>query len=674
MTTATEGKASTEQLQQLMINTIRTLSIDAVQKANSGHPGAPLGAAPMAYVLWTKYLRFNPQDPDWPNRDRFLLSAGHASMLLYSLLYLTGYDLTLDDLKQFRQWGSKTPGHPERGHTPGVEATTGPLGQGFANGVGMAIAEAYLSTYFNRPGLNIVDHYIYAIVSDGDLEEGISAEAASLAGHLKLGKLIYLYDRNQVQLSGPTDVTFTEDVLERFRAYGWHTQEVTDGTDVEGISRAIESARNVTDKPSIVAVDTVIGFGSPEAGTYKVHGEPLGTEGVEETKQALGWPTDQPFFVPQEALDEFRKAVPRGKQLEDEWRKTVDAWKQQYPDLAAEWERAHQWQLPQGWDKDIPQFEAGQEIATRDAGGQAMNAIAKHVPTFIGGDADLAPSTKNELKGFGTFEPGNYGGRNIKFGVREHSMGSIVNGMVANGFLWSFGATFFAFSDYQRPSVRLASIMEIPTVFIYTHDSVLLGEDGPTHQPIEQLASLRAMPNLVTIRPADANETAEAWHWIMQDRTHPVALVLTRQKVPVLDRSEAQGNLEKGAYIVADAENGKPDIILIGTGSEVGLCTDAKKELAQQGIQARVVSFPSWEIFERQPESYQQSVFPPDITARLSVEAAATMGWCKWVGVAGASIGINHFGASAPAKVIAQHFGLTVDHVVEESLKLLGKR
>ncbi len=674
MTTATEGKTRTGQLQQLMINTIRTLSIDAVQKANSGHPGAPLGAAPMAYTLWTKYLRFNPQDPDWPNRDRFLLSAGHASMLLYSLLYLTGYDLTLEDLKQFREWESKTPGHPERGVTPGVEATTGPLGQGFANGVGMAIAEAYLATYFNRPDFNIVDHYTYAIVSDGDLEEGISAEAASLAGHLQLGKLIYLYDRNQVQLSGPTEVTFTEDVLARFRAYGWHTQEVTDGTDVDSISRAIEKARDVKDKPSIIAVDTVIGFASPEAGTYKVHGEPLGPEGVEETKRALGWPTSQPFYVPQEALDAFREAVPRGKQLEDQWEDLFNRWKARYPDLAAEWERARTWQLPQGWDTDLPRFDAGQEMATREAGGVAMNAIAKHVPTFIGGDADLAPSTKNELKGFGTFEPGNYGGRNIKFGVREHAMGSIVNGMVANGFLWSFGATFFAFSDYQRPSVRLASIMEIPTIFIYTHDSVLLGEDGPTHQPIEQLASLRAMPNLVTIRPADANETVEAWRWTMQDRQHPVALVLTRQKVPVLDRSGARGNLERGAYVLADAPNGRPEIILIGTGSEVALCVEARQQLEKQGVQARVVSFPSWEIFEDQPESYQQSVFPPDISARLSVEAAATMGWCKWVGANGASIGLNHFGASAPGKVNAQHFGLTAEHVVDESLKLLGKR
>jgi transketolase len=674
MTSATDTLSTTSQLQQQMINTIRTLSIDAVQKANSGHPGAPLGMAPVGYTLFTKYLHFNPKDPNWPNRDRFVLSAGHASMLLYSLLYLTGYDLTLDDIQHFRQWGSKTPGHPERGVTPGVESTTGPLGQGFANGVGMAIAEAYLACYFNRPGYPIFDHHVYGIVSDGDLQEGISAEAASLAGHLKLGKLIYVYDRNQVQLSGPTEVTFTENVLERFDAYGWHTQEVKDGNDVEGINQAVDAARGVTDRPSIIAVDSVIGFASPEAGTYKVHGEPLGAEGVKETKVALRWPADKSFYVPEDALQEFRQAVPRGERWQREWQEMFERWSQEYPDLASEYESARHWRLPDGWDTDLPTYGPDDApLATREASGIAMNALAKHVPTFIGGDADLAPSTKNELKGFGTFEPGTYGGRNIKFGVREHAMGSIVNGMSVHGFLWAFGATFFAFSDYQRPSLRLASIMDAPSIFIYTHDSVLLGEDGPTHQPIEQLMSLRAMPGLVVIRPSDANESVAAWKWTMQNREHPVALIFTRQKQPIIDLSRAKGSLVQGGYIVDDAEGGRPDVILIGTGSEVWLCIGAKQELGKHGIQARVVSLPSWEIFEQQSPAYRDEVLPPQVRARLSVEAGATLGWCKWVGDGGGSIGLDHFGASAPAQVIAEHFGLTVQNVVARARALVAK-
>jgi len=675
VTTQTQHEPATGQgLQRLMINTIRTLSIDAVQKANSGHPGAPLGMAPAGYTLFTRFLRYNPRNPDWPNRDRFVLSAGHASMLLYSLLYLTGYDLTLDDIKQFRQWGSRTPGHPERGLTPGVEATTGPLGQGFANGVGMAIAEAYLGSYFNRPGFNIVDHHVYAIVSDGDLEEGISAEAASLAGHLALGKLIYLYDRNKVQLSGPTNVTFTEDVLARFRAYGWDTHRVKDGNDISGISDAIEAARNVTSKPSIIAVDTVIGYASPEAGTFHVHGEPLGPEGVKETKEKLGWPTQEPFYVPQEALDEFRKAVPRGEQLEAEWNDLFQRYRNQYPDLAAEWDRAARQELPADWDAELPQYTPDSPaIATRDAAGKALNAIAPKVPTLIGGDADLAPSTKTKLQAFGNFEPGHYDGRNILFGVREHAMGSIVNGLTINGMLWAYGATFFVFSDYQRPSVRLASIMEAPSTFIFTHDSVMVGEDGPTHEPIEQLASLRAMPNLVTVRPADAIESNQAWRWIMQHRDHPTALVLTRQKVPVLDHSQAAGDLARGAYILIEAAGGKPDIILIGTGSEVQLCVGARELLQKDGIQARVVSFPSWEIFEAQDASYRETVFPPEITTRLSIEAGATFGWCKWVGDKGKALGVDHFGASAPMAEIAKHFNLTADYVAEQAQQLIQK-
>lgn len=666
MTTTTEKDAAVSQdLQQLMINTVRTLSIDAVQKANSGHPGAPLGMAPVGYTLFTKFMRFNPRDPEWINRDRFVLSAGHASMLLYSLLYLTGYDLTLDDIKNFRQWHSKTPGHPEYEMTPGVEATTGPLGQGFANGVGMAIAEAYLRSYFNRPDYDLIDHYIYGIVSDGDLQEGISSEAASLAGHLKLGKLIYLYDRNHVQLSGPTSTSFTENVLERFDAYDWHTDEVKDANDVDAVARAIEKARSVTDKPSLIAVSSIIGFGSPEANTYKVHGEPLGVEGVKETKDALGWPDDKFFYVPQEVLDEYRKAIPRGAQAESQWKDMLTRWKQAFPDLAKDWDRANAGELPEGWNSNLPTYKPEQGgVATREASGAAMNAIAAHVPTFIGGDADLAPSTKTQLKEYGDFEPGHYDGRNIHFGVREHAMGSIVNGIVLNGMTWAYGATFFAFSDYQRPSVRLASIMGIPTIFVYTHDSVLLGEDGPTHQPIEQLMSLRAMPKLYVVRPADANESVDAWGWAMQNRRNPMALIFTRQKVPVLDRSGARGDVSKGAYILRDASGGKPDVILIGTGSEVALCVGAADELQRSGVAARVVSFPCWELFEQQPESYRNQVLPPDVTARVSVEAGATLGWCRWVGPDGVSVGIDHFGASAPAAEIAKHMGLTVENVV----------
>ncbi len=675
MTTVSEPQIEVDdQLQELMINTIRTLSIDAVQKANSGHPGAPLGCAPMAYTLFTRFLRFNPNNPDWSNRDRFVLSNGHASMLLYSLLYLTGYDLSLEDIEQFRQWGSKTPGHPEYRLTPGVEISTGPLGQGFANGVGMAIAEAFLAAHYNRPGFKVVDHHTYAICSDGDLEEGLSAEAASLAGHLKLGKLIYLYDDNHVQLSGPTKLTFTEDVLERFRAYGWHTQYVEDGNDVEGIAQAIERAQETVEKPSIIAIRTVIGYASPEAGTFKTHGEALGEEGVRKTKEALGWPADKLFYVPQEALTAFRQAVPRGEQLEAEWNELLHSWRMENSELAHEWELAKDWKLTDGWDRDMPRYDPDPKgVSTREAGGKAMNVIAKSVPYFMGGDADLTPSTKNNLIGFGDFEPGNYSGRNIHFGVREHAMGSIVNGITVHGFLRAFGATFFNFCDYQKPSVRLAAIMEIPSIFLYTHDSVWLGEDGPTHQPVEQLATLRATPNVITMRPADANEAVDAWRWIMEHWHNPVAIVMSRQAIPVLDRARAKGGVSQGAYILEDAQNGTPDVILMGTGSEVALCAGARQELVKHGIQARVVSFPSWELFEEQDQEYRDSVLPPTISARVSVEAAATLGWSRWVGDKGLAIGVDRFGASAPAKVIVQQYGLTVDNVVQHALKVLGK-
>src|SRR5579872_1576303 len=675
MTTETETRPTVdEQLQERMINTIRTLSIDMVQKANSGHPGAPLDAAPMAYTIFMRFLRFNPANPDWPNRDRFILSAGHASALLYSMLYLTGYDLSLEDLKQFRQWGSKTPGHPEYRLTPGVETSTGPLGQGFGNGVGMAIAEAYLASYFNRPGYSVMDHYIYCLCSDGDLQEGVTAEDASLAGHLKLGKLIYLYDSNKVQLSGPSTKTFTEDVLARFRAYDWHTQRVEDGNDVEAIARAIEEAQSAKDKPSIIEVRTVIGYASPEADTFKVHGEALGEEGVRATKIALGMPPDTTFDVADDVLAAFRESVPRGKQLENDWNDLFRRYRGEYPQLGKDWDQAKSWKLTDGWEKNLPSWEPDPSgVATREAGGKAMNIIAENAFNFMGGDADLAPSTKNNLIGFGDFEPGNYGGRNIHFGVREHAMGSITNGITLNGFIRTFGATFFNFSDYQRPAVRLAAIMEIPNIFLYTHDSVLLGEDGPTHQPVSQLMSLRAMPNIVVVRPADANEAVDAWKWIMTHWELPVALVLTRQKVPVLDRSRATGDLSKGAYILEDAPSGSPDIILMGSGSEVALCVGARAELEKQGIEARVISFPSWELFEQQAPEYRESVLPAGVTARVSVEAGATLGWCRWIGNNGVAVGVDRFGASAPAKEIAQHLGLTVDNVVRQCLKVLGK-
>ena len=675
MTTETETRPTVdEQLQERMINTIRTLSIDMVQKANSGHPGAPLDAAPMAYTIFMRFLRFNPANPDWPNRDRFILSAGHASALLYSMLYLTGYDLSLEDLKQFRQWGSKTPGHPEYRLTPGVETSTGPLGQGFGNGVGMAIAEAYLASYFNRPGYSVMDHYIYCLCSDGDLQEGVTAEDASLAGHLKLGKLIYLYDSNKVQLSGPSTKTFTEDVLARFRAYDWHTQRVEDGNDVEAIARAIEEAQSAKDKPSIIEVRTVIGYASPEANTFKVHGEALGEEGVRATKIALGMPPDTTFDVAEDVLAAFRGSVPRGKQLENDWNDLFRRYRGEYPQLGKDWDQAKSWKLTDGWEKNLPSWEPDPSgVATREAGGKAMNIIAENAFNFMGGDADLAPSTKNNLIGFGDFEPGNYGGRNIHFGVREHAMGSITNGITLNGFIRTFGATFFNFSDYQRPAVRLAAIMEIPNIFLYTHDSVLLGEDGPTHQPVSQLMSLRAMPNIVVVRPADANEAVDAWKWIMTHWELPVALVLTRQKVPVLDRSRATGDLSKGAYILEDAPSGSPDIILMGSGSEVALCVGARAELEKQGIEARVISFPSWELLEQQAPEYRESVLPAGVTARVSVEAGATLGWCRWIGNNGVAVGVDRFGASAPAKEIAQHLGLTVDNVVRQCLKVLGK-
>ena len=663
-------------LDQLCINTIRTLAMDAIQRARSGHPGMPMGAADMAYVLWTRFLRHNPANPLWPDRDRFVLSAGHGSMLLYSLLHLTGYDLPLEELMNFRQWGSRTPGHPEYGLTPGVETTTGPLGQGFANGVGMAIAEAYLAARFNRPGHKIVDHYTYAIVSDGDLMEGIASEAASLAGHLRLGKLIYLYDDNRVSIEGSTDLAFTEDRGQRFQAYGWHVQRV-DGYDLEAIAAAIRAAQR-DPRPSLIMARTHLAYGSPhKQNDAKAHGAPLGEEEVRLTKENLGWPTEPPFFIPEEALARFRQALERGRAWEAEWRARFDAYAAEYPDLAEEWRMAMAGELPPGWDAALPVFKPEDgPMATRAASGKVLNAIAPRLPTLIGGSADLAPSTKTYLEGLGDFGAEDRLGRNLHFGVREHAMGGILNGMALHGGVIPFGGTFLVFSDYMRPSIRMAAMMGLHVIYVFSHDSLWIGEDGPTHQPVEQLAALRAIPNLTVIRPADANETVVAWRVALEQRSGPVALILSRQSLPILDRTSlapAEG-LVRGAYVLAEAEGGRPDLILIATGSEVHLALEAQKLLAERGVRARVVNMPSWELFDRQPESYRRAVLPPEVTARLAIEAGVSQGWHRYVGPAGDVLGIERFGASAPYKVLQEKFGFTAEDVAQRALALLGHR
>ena len=661
-------------LDQLCVNTIRTLSIDAVQKANSGHPGLPLGAAPMAYVLWQRYLRHNPHDPHWPNRDRFVLSAGHGCMLLYSLLHLTGYDLTLDDIKAFRQWGSRTPGHPEFRHTPGVEATTGPLGQGTANAVGMAIAERALAARFNRPGHEIVNHRTFAIVGDGDLMEGISSEAGSLAGHMKLGKLTYLYDSNHVSLDGPTSWTFTEDVRKRYEAYGWQVLRVERGdTDLGEIDAAIQKAVSQDERPTFIEVRTTIGYGSPhKAGTSKAHGSPLGEEEVALTKKALGWQWAEPFTIPDEALKQFRTAVERGGQAESEWQRKFDAYAKEHPELAEEWRNAQKDALPKGWDADLPTWKPGESIATRNASGKAINAFAKHVHSVIGGDADLSESTKTKIEDAPEFDPKTGVGNNLHYGVREHTMAAIANGVAYHGGARPFVATFFCFSDYMRPAVRLAALNELSTIFVWTHDSIGLGEDGPTHQPVEHLSSLRAIPHLTIIRPGDANETTEAWRVTLQHADGPVGLVFSRQNLPVLDRSGKKGDVSQGAYVLAEASGGTPKVILMATGSELHLAVEARKQLEDGGIPTRVVSFPSWELFDRQPASYRDQVLPPSVAARVSVEAGVTQGWHRYVGDRGASIGIDRFGASAPGEIVMRELGFTVEHVVEVAKKLVG--
>lgn len=683
-------------IDDLCINTIRALSIDGVEQAASGHPGMPMGAAPMAYVLWTRHLRHDPAHPTWVDRDRFVLSAGHGSMLLYSLLFLTGYDLTLDDVKQFRRWGSKTPGHPERGSSAGVEVTTGPLGQGFGNAVGMAIAERWLAATFNRPGYPIVDHRTYVLASDGDLMEGVSAEAASLAGDLQLGRLIVLYDANRITLSATTNVTFSEDVGARFAAYGWHVQQV-DGMDMDAVDAALTAARVEDNRPSLIVARTHIGFGSPhKQDTFQAHGEPLGKEETRLTKRAYGWPEDRTFYVPGEAQREFDKVGTRGAALQGAWQRVMDGYRAGHGELADEFDRAVAGQLPPHWDARLPSYTSQDgAVATRDAGGKAIEALAESVPTLVGGSADLDPSTRTMMKGKGDFQSAaapedgqtpptqgtaggvwGYAGRNLHFGIREHAMTAILTGMAHHGGVIPFGATFLTFSDYMRPSIRLAALSAAHVIYVWTHDSIALGEDGPTHQPVEQLASLRAMPNLLVLRPADANETVEAWRIAMQHTTGPVGLVLTRQKVPVLDRTTlapAAGTAH-GAYVLIDTGERLPELILIATGSEVSLALEAHRQLTAEGVRSRVVSMPSWELFETQSAAYREAVLPPAVRARVSVEAGSPFGWERYVGPAGAIIGVNGFGASAPGPVVMAKHGFTVEHVVATAKAVLGRQ
>jgi transketolase len=678
-------------LDQQCINTLRFLSVDMVQKANSGHPGLPLGAAPMAYTLWTKQLKHHPANPHWPDRDRFVLSAGHGSALLYSLLHVTGYALSLDDLKQFRQWGSKTPGHPEYGHTSGVEVTTGPLGQGLANAVGMAIGEAHLAARYNRDGHDVIDHRTWAIISDGDLMEGVASEAASLAGHLKLGKLVCLYDDNYVTLAAGTDITFSEDRAKRFEAYGWQTINVADGNDVDAISAALEAARADTTRPSLILVRTHIGFGSPEQDSFKAHGSPLGVEDTKKTKQNLGWPLEPDFLEPEPALAHFREALEQGAKAEADWNGRLDAYAKAFPDLAKELQGRLRGELPAGWDADIPVFPADAKgLATRVASGKVMNALAAKLPALFGGSADLDSSTHTNLKGFGDFNPAptpgqdtqgsdsagwSYAGRNLHFGVREHAMGAISNGLAVHGGFLPYGSTFLIFSDYMRPAIRLAALMGVHVVHVFTHDSIAVGEDGPTHEPVEQLASLRAIPNLTVIRPADANETAEAWKVAAQSEKHPVLLALTRQDLPTLDRTRyaSADGVRQGAYVLSDAKDGKPTLILLASGSEVALILAAADQLQAEGIAVRCVSMPSWELFDAQPQSYRDQVLPPNVSARLAVELGVSQGWDRYVGAKGDMLGVNRFGASAPAGVLLREYGFTVDNVVARAKALLAR-
>ena len=670
--TATEAQ---QKLEQLCINTVRTLSMDAVQKANSGHPGTPMALAPLAFVLWDRFLRFNPRNPRWPGRDRFILSNGHASMLLYSMLYLTGYDMTLDDLKNFRQWGSKTPGHPEYGLTAGVETTTGPLGQGVGNSVGMAIGQRWLASRFNLNGHNLFDYRIYAICSDGDLMEGVSNEAASIAGHLGLSNLLWFYDNNHITIEGNTSLAFSDDVGTRFLGWHWNVQHVSDVNDLAALDRAIRTAQKETQRPSLIIVNSHIGYGAPhKQDTAEAHGEALGAEEVRLTKIVYGWPPDAQFLVPEEAKSYMGKAVERGSEWEREWDDRYNVWARTFPELAKEWELMSQRELPPGWDEGIPTFPVDAKgIATRESNSKVLNAVAKNVPWLIGGAADLAPSTKTLIKDAGSFERGEYSGRNFHFGIREHTMGAIVNGMSLS-LVRPYGSTFFIFTDYMRPTIRLAALMDLPVIFIYTHDSIGLGEDGPTHQPIEHLMSLRAMPRMMVFRPADANEVAETWRYIMPLKHQPVLLALTRQALPTFDRTKyaSAAGVAKGAYVLADF-GGTPDVILMGTGSEVQLCIGAYEKLTAEGVKARVVSMPSWELFEKQTADYKAQVLPPAVRARVAVEAGATLGWSQYVGRDGEVVGRDDFGASAPLKEVMTHFGFTVENVVAKARAVVSK-
>ncbi|MDQ6653485.1 MAG: transketolase [Acidobacteriota bacterium] len=685
-----ENTTPTPDLDKLCINTIRTLTLDAVQKAESGHAGLPLGAAPMAYVLWTRFLRHNPRNPKWENRDRFLLSAGHGSMLLYSLLYLTGYDLPLEEIKNFRQWGSKTPGHPEYGMTPGVEITTGPLGQGFANGVGMAMGAAHLAAKFNKEEFPLIDHHVYAIVSDGDLMEGVASEAASLAGHLKLGKLIYLYDDNNVTIEGFTNLAFSEDVPKRFEAYGWHTLTVEDGNDLEAIDAAIREAQSVGTKPSLISVKTTIGYGMPTAGTRKAHSDAPGEEAIRETKRHLGWPEDKQFYVPDEALAQFRNAVDHGAQLEAEWKALVGKYEQKHTELGGLWRSTMNGDLPEGWEKHLPTFKDAKPVATRVASGEVINALAPHLPMLIGGSADLGVSNNTDIKGGGDFEAGSYQGRIFHFGVREHAMGSTLTGISLNGGLIPYGGTFLTFSDYMRPAIRLAALSEVQVIYVFTHDSIGLGEDGPTHQPIEHVAALRAIPNLFVIRPADSAEVSEAWRIAILRRHAPTALALTRQKVALIDRTRynSADGLRRGAYVLAEAgiegvkadgtenqpsvnpQSITPQLILLATGSEVGLALEAREALQKEGVPTRVVSLPCWELFEEQPEDYRDQVLPPSVSRRLAIEAGVRQGWDRYVGLQGDVICVDRFGASAPGDIVMRELGFNVENVLKHARAL----
>ncbi len=675
-TDSSPPSGSGQSLQDLCINAIRVLAMDAVQKADSGHPGTPMALAPLAYVLWTQHLRYNSANPAWLNRDRFVLSAGHASMLLYSVLYLTGYELTLDDLKQFRQWESKTPGHPEYGFTPGVETTTGPLGQGIGNSVGMAVAEAHMGAVFNREQ-KIIDHHVYFIASDGDMMEGVSHESASFAGHAQLGKLIGFYDDNHITIEGDTALTFSDDTGARFEAYGWHVQHVADVNDLAALNRAIDAAKAETSKPSLIVVRSHIGYGSPNKhDTAEAHGSALGVDEIVLTKKALGYPSLEPFYVAPEALRYWREAAKQRAKTEDKWTKVYDAYKAANPALEKELQRRLRGDLPDGWEELIPVFTAKDgNVASRAASGIVINAIGKKVPELMGGSADLASSTNTIIKGEPSFSAENYAGRNFHFGIREHGMGSIMNGMSLFGGIIPYGATFLIFSDYMRPPVRLACIMDRHVIYVYTHDSIGLGEDGPTHQPVEQLSALRAIPGMTLIRPADASETAEAWRAALKHKKGPVALVLTRQKLPFIDRSKyaSAGGLARGAYVLADSPGGAPQVVMMSTGSEVSLILDAQKRLEADGIRSRAVSMPSQELFARQDQAYRDTVLPKGVK-RVAIEAAHPMSWYRWVGDDDAIIGIERFGASAPAPVIYAHRGITADRVVERAKQLVGKK